>query len=539
MKSKALLPQFRILATASFFAMSVVAHANTWVGTTNVWDTATTPNWTSPTTWTTGDDATFNAAGAGIVQVDAGGVTAHNLNFTVAGYTIQGGALTLNGSTPTITTASTTTISSVISGGAGLAKAGAGTLTLSGINNYTGGTTISDGTLLLGNATATLGSNVAANTLTFSGGTFDDNKASRTYNHNLVFTTSTSSVIKTSGGGGQFAIFTGSATGSGNVNFGSTTGNTRISGDWTGFSGTLTASASGGFYINNATSTSVLARYVISVGTVLGGTGTYNFGALSGASNIAKAGGTLSVGALNTDTGYSGIIAGAGSVAKVGTGSLAFSGANIYTGATAVSGGGKLLVNTSHITTATTGGYTVTDANSTLGGTGRIAINANVSVGAGALLAPGAGGIGALTLDGVNRTGDVLTMTTGADFAVELAGDGSSADQLAFWNYTGGDLVLSNNEINLDLLGALAPGTYNVDIFKFFSNAGTTATTHAFNSGLTIGALGANISSATIDWNGTGDNNNAIALNVTIVPEPAAALLGGLGLLTLLRRRRN
>jgi galactitol-specific phosphotransferase system IIC component len=95
---------------------------------------------------------------------------------------------------------------------------------------------------------------------------------------------------------------------------------------------------------------------------------------------------------------------------------------------------------------------------------------------------------------------------------------------------------LNNNTINLSLLGTQAAGTYTVDIFRFFSNAGTTATTHAFSSGLTIGTLGAGIDSASIDWNGTGNDSQTIALTYTVIPEPHVALLGGLGLLLLLRR---
>ncbi|MFZ4779614.1 MAG: hypothetical protein ACOYM3_29990, partial [Terrimicrobiaceae bacterium] len=41
-------------------AGSLQAASNTWTGTINsTWDTGTTANWTSPTTWTAGDDATF------------------------------------------------------------------------------------------------------------------------------------------------------------------------------------------------------------------------------------------------------------------------------------------------------------------------------------------------------------------------------------------------------------------------------------------------------------------------------------------------
>ncbi|MCX6865772.1 MAG: hypothetical protein NTV46_06045 [Verrucomicrobia bacterium] len=45
-------------------------------------------------------------------------------------------------------------------------------------------------------------------------------------------------------------------------------------------------------------------------------------------------------------------------------------------------------------------------------------------------------------------------------------------------------------------------------------------------------------SSALIDRNGTGNTSQTIALTYTVVPEPGVALLGGLGVLALLRRMR-
>jgi autotransporter-associated beta strand protein len=60
------------------------------------------------------------------------------------------------------------TISAVISGTGGIVQAGAGTWSLSGVNTFTGGTTVSAGTLALGVANAL----PAAGSLTVSGGAF-------------------------------------------------------------------------------------------------------------------------------------------------------------------------------------------------------------------------------------------------------------------------------------------------------------------------------------------------------------------------------
>ena len=58
------------------------------------------------------------------------------------------------------------TLSGIISGIGTVTKSGSSTLTLSGTNTYTGGTTISVGTLKIGNATA-LGGNSGAASITF------------------------------------------------------------------------------------------------------------------------------------------------------------------------------------------------------------------------------------------------------------------------------------------------------------------------------------------------------------------------------------
>jgi autotransporter-associated beta strand protein len=72
--------------------------------------------------------------------------------------------------------------------------------------------------------------------------------------------------------------------------------------------------------------------------------GTFNVGGLNGTNTTAlvdssSAAVTLSVGANNAGTTYSGILTGAGSLAKVGTGTLVLNGASTYSGGTTVSAG--------------------------------------------------------------------------------------------------------------------------------------------------------------------------------------------------------
>lgn len=247
-----------------------------------------------------------------------------------------------------------------------------------------------------------------------------------------------------------------------------------------------------------------------------------------------------------------GAVSGAGSFTKNDNNKLILGGADTYTGKTTINAGTVLVnrtrIESSNVTangynSATDGHYLVATGG-TLGGTGRIAgfnnqANSNmVYVQSGGTIAPGAS-IGSLTLDGANISGTsnrVLNMASGAEFDFELAGNGGTPDQIDFWNYATTDFVLNNNVLNLGLSGPITPNTYTVDLFRFYSDAGSTATASAIASGLTL-------TGATIDPNITGAtiiyNANTISLQYTVIPEPGTfgLLVGGLGLLTLLRRR--
>ena len=146
-------------------------------GASETWDTVTA-NWSNfGTIWPsagTNNDATF-AGTAGTVTLTA--ASANDIAFNTTGYTSEGGALTLNGTTPTITTPEnvSATISSVVGGSAGLVKTGTdftGSLTLSGTNPLSGTVNVNSGILrithsnALGTATKTVNLNGASGTVT-------------------------------------------------------------------------------------------------------------------------------------------------------------------------------------------------------------------------------------------------------------------------------------------------------------------------------------------------------------------------------------
>ena len=186
-----------------FFSLIVIGSAAiaqaasfTWNGSTtggltgvsNIWDT-TSANWTVagpiwPAVSTLDDDATF-AGTAGTVTMGSG-VAANDLTFSTAGYKIDGGILTLNGTVASvITNAVTAEISSILAGSAGFTKAAAGTLVLSNSNSLSGtiklpsygsGSYLSDGIIRLtnskaaGTSTLSIGGGFQAGRLELAGG---------------------------------------------------------------------------------------------------------------------------------------------------------------------------------------------------------------------------------------------------------------------------------------------------------------------------------------------------------------------------------
>ena len=124
-------------------------------------------NWTDSTgtlnaPYTNGTFAVFQGT-AGTVTVDnsLGNVTTSGMQFATDGYTVTGNALTLTGASNIIrvgdgTSAGagmTATINAPLAGNGGLQKTDLGTLVLGGTNTYTGGTTVSAGTLRISSDT--------------------------------------------------------------------------------------------------------------------------------------------------------------------------------------------------------------------------------------------------------------------------------------------------------------------------------------------------------------------------------------------------
>ena len=211
---------------------------------------------------------------AGTLQLGNGGTTG-----SIAGNVINNGILAFNRS-------DFVTFSGVISGVGGVQQNGTGTtVTLTGDNTYSGGTTINAGTLQLGNGgtTGSITGNVANNGI-------------------LAFNRS------------DFVTFNGLISGTGGVQ-------------------------------QNGTGTTVL----VANNTYTGGTtinaGALQLGA--GGTTGSIVGDVIDNGALifnrSDAVTFGGVISGTGNVVKLGTGTLTLPGTNTYTGATTVNGGSLIV----------------------------------------------------------------------------------------------------------------------------------------------------------------------------------------------------
>jgi autotransporter-associated beta strand protein len=416
-----------------------------------------------------------------------------------------------------------------------LVKTGAGTLVLGpSVNNtYSGGTTVSAGTLefgrtgSLGSGDITLGSvgGGDASLLNYLGGW-----------------TLSNNVIVASGSGGTLTLgYTSTASFSG-IFAGNITLNDHLtlrSDASDGFAMRITGSISGGF---NLTKTGAgMVRIENNnpdyIGTTTISSGTVQLGSFAGSANGSLGNGdvinhgTLRLNRTNA-LALSNLISGSGVVTQTGTGTTTLSNANTYSGGTTVSAGTLLATNLTGSATGT--GAVTTTVNTVLGGTGILAPTGSNGFSFGGVVSPGlAGAIGTLTVAPEN--GDAVFLGT-SSLLFQLGGDGHN-DRLVFAPTGTGSMDFS----------ALNPGTIKVS----FLGGYTPALGHRFDL-IDWSALGINgLSPALLDFSeavlpdlawewDTSDFVSSGVISVALIPEPGRMMLCLVGaLMGLLRRRRS
>ncbi len=525
---------------------------------------------------TIANNFTLNGNGSGVASPTVGYWFGSTTNTGLLTFTGNGTLASFDDNN--ITTLSNVVMSGALSNGGGpdnLIKEGAATLTLSGNNTYSGGTTIAAGALEFGSTTsmpatgtvavdagATLAIEVGSTGTLFTNGTTGKGTVggifSNTGGQGAGVTLNSGSIvgIDTTNAGGSFT-YAGNITNSG-------VGLTKL--------GTGTLVLTGG---NLYTGTTTIAAGALQLGS--GGT----TGSLSTSSAIVD-NGTFVIdrnSAVSQGVDFSGsAITGSGGLTQAGTGTTTLSAANSYTGTTTVSAGTLQLSNGSG--SATGAGALNVGAGATLAGRGS-------SSGTGFSIAGTSSSAVATVLVGQTSPSDINTTHT-----LSLTGSGASnigAANLVFNLNTnvanqGNELgvgataiafntvVGMNTTLTLNLQGSsiIASGTTYVLIAGTTASGGSGQISSQY-TGLDLGtsvSLGGGITETKIlnsNFGGTGSlslsfggantyygansslflyqntNTGQDDIEVEVVPEPGtwAMMLGGLSMLLFWQRRKN
>lgn len=433
------------------------------------------------------------------VFVRVGGVTGNDTTTGVGSTGDLGTASIVDNGTLTLSRDNTWTFANNVSG-TGVLRIGITTgsathiVTVSGNNSHSGGTTLQSAvTLKVGSANA-----LGTGAFTIAGnGIFD----------NATGSALTVSNALTMSGGSPTFTGTNDMTFSGASQMAGSNRTVTVSGGTLTLSGGLGQDASARGLTKAGSGTLVLSgassytgTTTISAGSlqISGTAGTLGSGAVSNSAN-------LTFNRSNSiDVGNS--IGGTGTVSQTGGGTTTLSGISTYSGSTSVSAGTLLVTGTlGNTATSVTGG--------TLGGNGTV--GGSVSIGSGGTLSVGAttanSSIGTLKLGGLAMNGlwQVGATGNGVNDLVDLgSGTLSVGGTIAF--ITNGYTVAFNDSFDLATFGGTAGGS---PIFDF--------------SGASTQAYGA--------WDTSAFATTGV---ITYVPETHAALLGSIGLMCILRRRR-
>jgi autotransporter-associated beta strand protein len=406
------------------------------------------------------------------------------------------------------------TFSGNITGLGALTKDTSGsTLTLSGANTFNGGVTIKNGTLESKTTTTTLGTGTVT-----MGGTGSTGATYLTGQNNsnafVINAPDGGTVAIGANGAGSAFTLSGGITLNGNLTL--QTFNNVISGSihaQSGFTGGITGT--GNVVLNN----NGLAANTITMSTsAINHTGSLTLqGAATGDTTISA----------NIGSNVTGV------TQNSATSRLVLSGTNTYTGATNVNAG-VLAVNGSLANTTTTVGN-----GGTLQGSG--SIGGSVTVQGGGTVASGNSiqslATGALTLEAL------------ATFAYEIDND-APANEAADLTAVTGNLTIDLGNTAILTLGELGSSSWTIgEKLTLISYSGTWngglfnyGGTLADDSTINFSGMGwlFNYNDTVAGTNYTGDLTGSRYVTMTAIPEPSVTtLLGGLGILALLRRRRK
>lgn len=523
------------------------------------WGTAT--NWSSTTLPTTVDIAQFNDVyGSGGRTISLGGVSREigslQINNTTASglVTLQSGTLVIdasNAASPIASAAvnwagSSTGVDFTIDANIEL-KSGAGNtyffvrpgvgastpvLSLGGNIQITSGTTTTQNLFRFGANAATV-LQKSGSVLSDDGTTesslivlFGGSNQTVTLGGANTFTLASGASFRVNGTGGTLNLSNNSALGN--------AGNFLSSGDTSGANATDTRSIliTGTQTIQNRVGISTFNGITTIGGSNTSGTATFSGTVAlnrhaSAASNTtfltAASGGTvLFSGNLTAGTGA----AAAGSVEKIGAGTVVLGGTNTYTGSTIVTAGTLLITGSTSLASAFTVG-----AGGTLGGNGTIGGATTVN----GILNPGT----TSSATSVLGFGNGLTLSGTAAYNVNGTSRGTGYDGI---NINGGSLIYGGAlTLNIGMTFSGSP-----QVFDLFGGSAFGTPTGSFSSVTLSGNYTATLFNNSGTWLGSGGGFDYSFVQSTgdltvVVPEPSTVFLilaGGLSVLALRRARR-
>ena len=470
--------------------------------------------------------ATLKLSGSGSIAASSGVLDSGTLNIslTSAGATIAtlsgGGTVVLGARTLTLTNASSS-FAGVIGGAGGFALTG-GTETLSGVDTFTGPTTVGSGATL---ALSGSGS-IAASSGMLDSGSFD------------ISATSAGAAIASLSGAGTVvlgartltltngaAAFTGVIDGSGGI---AVTGGIEVLGGVNTFGGPTTigggatlaltgtgriAASSGvldnGTFDSSLTSAGASIATLGGAGTVVLGTRTLTFtnasstfgGVIGGSGGIAVTGGTEVLGGTNSYTGASTIGSGA-TLALTGSGSIAASSDVLDSGTLDIS-----LTSAGASIATLSGGGTVVLGARTLTLTNASSSFAGVIGGSGGFALTG----GTETLSGVNTFTGPTTIGSGATLA--LSGSGSIAASSGVLDSGTLDISLTSAGASIASLSGAGTVVLGAQTLALTDASGTFSGAIGGSGGLAIVGGSQALTGVSTYGGGTSVNGAVLAVN--------------------------